>query len=129
MINCQSIRNKKSELRECAEYIKPDIIIECESWLSSEHKNAEIFPDGYQTNVYCKDKNKNGGGVFIIIHDRFTTNAVESGDNKCELTWAEVKTNAKSVIIGSFLSSTKLNPRSTPRATNIYRKSQTKEQN
>jgi hypothetical protein len=46
MINCQSIRNKKSELRECAEYIKPDIIIACESWLSSEHKNAEIFADG-----------------------------------------------------------------------------------
>ena len=102
MINCQSIRNEKSVLRECVEYIKPDIIIGCESWLSSEHKNAEIFPDGYQTNVYRKDRNKNGGGVFITIHDRFTTNAVESGDYKYELAWAEVQANAKSVIIGSF---------------------------
>ena len=57
MINCQSIRNEKSVLRECVEYIKPDIIIGCESWLSSEHKNADIFPDSYQTNVYRKDRN------------------------------------------------------------------------
>ena len=109
MINCQSIRNKKSELRECAEYIKPDIIIACESWLSSEHKNAEIFPDSYKTNVYRKDRNKNGE-VFIAIHDIFTTNAVESGDNKCELAWAEVQTDAKSVIIGSFYRPPNSNP-------------------
>jgi hypothetical protein len=46
MMNCQSIRNKRSELHECVEYTKPDAIIGCESWLSKEHKNAEIFPDG-----------------------------------------------------------------------------------
>jgi exonuclease III len=56
--------------------------------------------------------NKNGGGVFITIHDRFKTNAVESGDNKCELAWAEVQTNAKSVNIGSFYRP----PNSTPEA-------------
>ena len=46
MMNCQSIRTKRSELHECVEYTKPDAIIGCESWLSKEHKNAEIFPDG-----------------------------------------------------------------------------------
>jgi hypothetical protein len=58
----------------------------------------------------AKIETKNGGGVFITIHDRFTTNAVESGDNKCELAWAEVQTNAKSVIIGSFYRPPNSNP-------------------
>ena len=31
------------------EYIKPDAIIGCESWLGAEHKDAEIFPDNYLT--------------------------------------------------------------------------------
>ena len=37
------------------EYIKPDAIIVCESWLGAEHKDAEIFPDNYKKNVFRKD--------------------------------------------------------------------------
>jgi hypothetical protein len=92
MMNCQSIRNKRSELHECVEYTKPDAIIGCESWLSKEHKNAEIFPDGHNKNVFRKDRNKNGGGVFIALHDKFTTSTVENSENDCELQWAEIQT-------------------------------------
>lgn len=102
MMNCQSIRNKRSELHECVEYTKPDAIIGCESWLSKEHKNDEIFPDGYNKNVFRKDRNKNGGGVFIALHDKFTTSTVENSENDCELQWAEIQTKNKSVIIGSY---------------------------
>ncbi|VDI67454.1 Hypothetical predicted protein [Mytilus galloprovincialis] len=47
MINCQSIRNKRSELNESVEYIKPDVIIGCESCLDSgtlpsDWRNANI---------------------------------------------------------------------------------------
>ena len=58
MMNCQSIRNKRSELHECVEHTNPDAIIGCESWLSKEHNNVEIFPDGYNKNVFRKDKQK-----------------------------------------------------------------------
>ena len=34
-MNCQSIKNKWSLLKESVDYIKPDAIIGCESWLSS----------------------------------------------------------------------------------------------
>ena len=43
-MNCQSIKNKRSSLKESADYIKPDAIIGCESWLSSDYTNSEIFP-------------------------------------------------------------------------------------
>jgi exonuclease III len=102
MMNCQSIRNKRSELHECVEYTKPDAIIGCKSWMSKEHKNAEIFTDGYNKNVFRKDRKKNRGGVFIALHDKFTTSTVENRENDCELQWAEIQTNNKSVIIGSF---------------------------
>jgi exonuclease III len=102
MMNCQSIRNKGSELHECVEYIKPDAINGCESWLSKEHKNAEIFPDGHNKNVFRKDRNKYGGGVFIALHDKCITSTVENTENDCELQWAEIQTKNKSVIIGSY---------------------------
>ena len=101
-MNCQSIRNKRSAISESVEYTKPDVIIGCESWLGPEHKNSEIFPEGYQSNVYRKDRNKNGGGVFISVHDNLTTSEVESSQSQCEAVWAELHTNEKSVLIGSY---------------------------
>ena len=53
-------------------------------------------------NVFRKDRNKNGGGVFIALHDKFTTSTVENSENDCELQWAEIQTKNKSVIIGSY---------------------------
>jgi hypothetical protein len=40
--------------------------------------------------------NKNRGGVFIALHDKFTTSTVENSENNCEL-----QTKNKSVINGS----------------------------
>ncbi|CAC5407482.1 unnamed protein product [Mytilus coruscus] len=104
MINCQSIRNKRSELNESVEcmFIKLDVIIGCESWLANEHRTAEIFPNGYNKNVFRKDRNKNGGGVFIAVYDKFTTSAVDNSENDCELQWADIQTKTKSIIIGSY---------------------------
>ena len=70
--------------------------------VGQRHKNCEIFPEGYNKNVFRKDRNKNGGGVFISVHDRFNTVTVESGENDCELQWTEVQTKKKTVLIGSF---------------------------
>ena len=46
-MNCQSIKNKKPELQTIVDTSKPDIILGCESWLSPDIANLEIFPDGY----------------------------------------------------------------------------------
>ena len=102
LTNCQSVRNKRSALQESTDYIKPDVILGCESWLSSEHSNAEIFPDGYHTNVFRKDRNKNGGGVFIAAHDSLTISEVSNQENNSEIIWAEIQTVGKPIIIGSY---------------------------
>ena len=46
-MNCQSIKNKKPELQTIVDTAKPDTILGCESWLSPNIANLEIFPDGY----------------------------------------------------------------------------------
>ena len=38
------------------------------------------------------DRNKNGGAVFIAVHDKFTTSAVENSENDFKLKWTEIQT-------------------------------------
>ena len=101
-MNCQSIKNKRSSLKESVDYIKPDAIIGCESWLSSDYTNSEIFPCGYQTNVLRKDQNKNGGGVFISVHESLTAIEIDNNNSNCEVIWAEELTQGKPIDIGAF---------------------------
>ena len=79
LLYCQSIKNKRLSLKESVDYIKPDTIVGCESWLSSDYTNSEILPCGYQTNVFRKDQDKNGGGVFISVHESLS--AIEIYNN------------------------------------------------
>jgi hypothetical protein len=114
-MNCQSIRTKRSELLECVEYTKPDAIIGCESWLSKEHKNAEIFPDG-TIKMSCNSD------LLVLILWQFIINILKfwsffwipltdfdrlDMDSLLmvvlsELQWAEIQAKNKSVIIGSY---------------------------
>ena len=102
IMNCQSIRNKRTQLAESCEYLKPDIIIGSESWLEKDIKTPEIFPDQYQTNVYRKDRNKNGGGVFIAAKENFSSWTIDNSDTDCEIIWTEIQTSLKNIVIGSF---------------------------
>ena len=61
-------------------------------------KTQNFFPDSYKKNVFRKDRNKNGGGVFISVHDKFNSTSVENSENNCELQWTEIQTKSKSVI-------------------------------
>ena len=102
IVNCQSIRNKRTQFAEATHYFKPDIIIGSESWLSSDIKNSEIFPDNFKINVERKDRNKNGGGVFVAVRDNYETSTVEGGDANCEIAWTEIQTDSKNVIVGPY---------------------------
>ena len=100
-MNCQSIKNKRSSLKECVNYNKPDAILGWESWLSSDYAKSEIFPCGYQTNVFRKDRKKNGGGVFISVHESLTAIEIDNNNSNCEVIWAEVQTQGKPTTIGA----------------------------
>ena len=86
-MSCQSI-TKSSSLKESADYIKPDAIIGCESWLSLYYTNSEIFPCSYQTNVFRKGQDKNRGEVVISDHESLTANEIDDHDSNCEVIWA-----------------------------------------
>ena len=90
------------ELKECVDYIKPDAIIGCESWLSSDYTDSESFPCGYQTNVFRKDQKKNGGGVFISVHESLTAIEIDNNNSSCEVIWAEVQTQGNPITIGAL---------------------------
>ena len=67
IINFRSIRGKVASLQTFTDQNDTDIIIGSESWLDSSILSAEIFPSHFQ--VFRKDRNSCGGGVFIAVKD------------------------------------------------------------
>ena len=62
--------------------------------------NSEIFPCGYQ--VYRKDRNIYGGGVFILVDNNIPSNQVML-NSPCEAVWVQIHTsNRLSMLLGSF---------------------------
>ena len=101
VINCQSLRWKTSSFHAAVEYAKPDVIIGNESWLDSTIGDSEIFPPNYVT--YRKDRDLNGGGVFIAVQSCYTSILVPEADSGGEIIW--IKLHLKShedMYIGSY---------------------------
>ena len=92
IVNCQSLRGKIASFQTAIEYIKPDVILGSESWLDGTINNSEIFPTNY--NVIRKDRNLNGGGVFIATKDCYNVTEVPEGDTEGEIKWARIELEA-----------------------------------
>ena len=104
VINCHSIVDKKPMLVNMIESTHADIVLGTESWLKSHHLSTEIFPTGFK--VYRKDReHKNGGGVFILVSDKFISTEPEELklNGKTELVWAQIQVPGSSQLFdGSF---------------------------
>ncbi len=102
VLNVNGLRDKAPSLQTAVEYIKPDMILACESKLSDKVNTSEVFPEGYRSNVYRRDRNDHGGGVFIAIKDGITASDIKMNSN-CESVWAKVSLpEGKSVSVCSF---------------------------
>ena len=100
-VNCQRIGNKKAELEAAIGYIKPDIICGTESWLNTNIKSSEVFPEGFT--AYRKDRSRLGGGVFILVRNELISSEETDLISECESIWTRVKLqNSKDLIIGTF---------------------------
>ena len=67
-MNLQSIKNKKPELQTIVVSAKPDMILGCESWLSPDIANSEIFPEGFKFDAVRKDRVGDAhGGIFVCF--------------------------------------------------------------
>ena len=95
-------KKKTAEFKSLIQYTKPDIVCGNESWLSKEIKSSEIFPtDDYQ--VFRKDRDKDGGGVFILVKDNLIAIEQEDLSSNCEIIWIKLKLKkAKEILISSF---------------------------
>ena len=71
------IKKKKARLNAVIDSAKPDIILGNESWLTSDIKNSEIFPDSFD--AVRKDRaSVVHGGVFIVFkRDMLCTETLE----------------------------------------------------
>ncbi|KAL8593120.1 hypothetical protein ACOMHN_018046 [Nucella lapillus] len=57
---------------------------------SPDHvKSSEVFPEEY--NVFRKDRNCLGGGIFILIHKSLTAVEQPELSTDCEILWAKLK--------------------------------------
>ena len=100
-VNCQRIGNKKAELEAAINYIKPDIICGTESWLNSNIKSSEVFPENFT--AYRKDRSRLGGGVFTLVRNELISSEEKDLDCDCEIIWTRIKLqNSKDLIIGNF---------------------------
>ena len=88
-MNFQSIKMKHCRLSNVLESVKPDIVIGTETWLDSNIKDSEIFPNGYKP--HRKDRTANGGGVLIAVKEEYNSEDVPEFDTSCEIIWARIK--------------------------------------
>ena len=100
MINFHSIKNKQAELQAFLVAYNVNIIISTEFHLDCSVLNSKIFSSHYQ--VYCKDRNIHGAGVFVLVDNNIPSSQVMI-DSSCEVVWVQIHSqNHCSMIIGSF---------------------------
>jgi hypothetical protein len=72
-----------------------------ESHIDSSFTNGEIFPSGY--NISRKDRNVNGGGVFVAVSEKYVATTEYSLDSACEIVWCKISiVGSKPLYIASF---------------------------
>lgn len=93
VVNFNSIRDKQQLLEVSTNYLKPDVIIGCETKITKDIKNTEILPPEYQKNenVFRKDRNEFGGGVILAFREGLVASQIEAPESDAEEVWAQVQ--------------------------------------
>ena len=101
IVNCRSIKANNCDFLSTVDDFQPDCILGSESWLDHSIYNAEVFPMNY--NIYRRDRNIHGGGVFIAVSNVYISSNVTIQENNSEIIWAKVDLNStKSLLLGNF---------------------------
>ena len=95
-LNVRSLLKNIDELRSFVCANKLDILTLSKSWLDCLISNNEITIENY--NLECHDRNRNGGGTAIYIHERFSLN-----NNDLDMVLCSLKLQrSRPLIIGSI---------------------------
>jgi hypothetical protein len=101
VLNCRSIRGKTALFETFLDSENSDIIFGTESWLGPNISSSEVFPNHFQ--VFRRDRNLNGGGVFIAIKN--TIPCFERTDLRqedTEMLWCQATLDTQTLLLGSF---------------------------
>ena len=99
-INCNSICSKKAELEKLVSYTSPDVLFLCETKIDDKISNSEFIPPGYKG--FRKDRNRDGGGVMVMVKDCYQATSVPMEDVSGEVCWVKVETDDNPLYVGSF---------------------------
>ena len=92
--------NKHAELEAFLSRNDIDILLGSESHHENAILNSEIFSNSYT--VYRKDRNRQGGGVFIMTRHSFPTSEITL-ESPLEILWVKMHiNNHDELVIGSF---------------------------
>lgn len=100
--NVRGLRTKTLDFYHSIAISDYDVVVLCETWLTSSIKDSELFDDRYF--VYRRDREssgfhggKSGGGVLIAVSKRWTSYRLQKYESKCEDVWVgiDIKINKK----------------------------------
>ena len=102
-MNCNGAKgpSKQAAFLATLHIHRPDIVLGCESKLCNSMCSYEFFPKNYT--VFRKDRNVNGGGVFVATSDRIISYEIPELDTDCEIVWAGLHfSGSKPLYLASF---------------------------
>ena len=90
-LNCNSLKSveKQAEFYSLIELHEPNIILGCESKLDQSIASYSVFPPNFE--VFRKDRNVSGGGVFIAVRDDLIANPETSLASEYECIWISIQ--------------------------------------
>lgn len=103
IVNCDGLHwpKRKAAFHATVNELKPDVIFGCESKLDPNIPTYSVFPEEY--NITRKDRNANGGGVFVACRDNLITTDRPDLDAPCEVAWSTINFVGFGVLyLGSF---------------------------
>ena len=102
VMNVNSIRNRKAELEEFTEYVKPDLILFTKTKIDASIANSEFLPQEYSGNIRA-DRTSDGGGVIIAARKGIDITGLEICENTTESVWAKIITKCHPpILVGCF---------------------------
>lgn len=96
----QNVRSipAKTNLRSRISQSLYKVLCFTESWLTSYHDNDCYFPNEF--NVYRCDRNTNGGGVALLVHQQFKSEQIEKiFDVDCESICVKIELKPVPLVI------------------------------
>ena len=103
IMNCNGVKgpSKQAAFLAALDIHRPDIVLGCESKLCNSMCSYEFFPKNYT--LLRKDRNVNGGGVFVATSDRIISYEIPDLDTDCEIVWAGLHfSGSKPLYLASF---------------------------